>query len=93
MSVRPDVQNPPPTNAVGREAPPALVAELRSLNHEEQLLAAQRELLEARAENVSLRKTMLLRDLARQVGLTGRLRLDLPSGMVFPDGETEVKSG
>ncbi len=66
----------------GVPAPPALVAELRELQHEERLVLTQRELLEARAENVRLRKERTLREVARATGLSGGLRIDLVSGMV-----------
>ncbi len=73
---------PPLVTSEGVPAPPALVAELRELQHEERLVLTQRELLEARAENVRLRKERTLREVARATGLSGGLRIDLVSGMV-----------
>ncbi len=64
------------------QAPAAILDELRACQRDGQLIDVQRQLLEARSENVALRKAFALRELGRAVGLSGKLRLDLESGRV-----------
>lgn len=58
------------------------MAELRELQRDVALIEAQRAALDARMENVQLRRQYALRELARALGLSGKLRLDLETGTV-----------
>jgi hypothetical protein len=58
------------------------VSALRDLQRDVGLLKLQRELIDARAEAVELRRRLILQAIAARHGFVGEVRLDLDTGLV-----------